>query len=35
LSLPRLIDRLIELALEDHDARSRLKYSYLPDSKRL
>jgi D-alanine-D-alanine ligase len=30
LPLPRLIDRLIELALEEHDARSRLKYNYTP-----
>jgi D-alanine-D-alanine ligase len=30
LKLPRLIDRLIELALEDHRARARLSYTYMP-----
>ncbi|MGH7934329.1 MAG: D-alanine--D-alanine ligase family protein [Candidatus Binataceae bacterium] len=30
LALPRLIDRLIELALEEHRARARLKYTYQP-----
>ena len=28
--LPKLIDRLIELALEDHQQRSGLKFTYLP-----
>jgi D-alanine-D-alanine ligase len=28
--LPKLIDRLIELALDDHRARSRLKFTYQP-----
>jgi D-alanine-D-alanine ligase len=30
LPLPKLIDRLIELALEDHRERSRLKFTYQP-----
>jgi D-alanine-D-alanine ligase len=30
LPLPRLIDRLIELALEEHRERSRLKFTYQP-----
>jgi len=30
LPLPRLVDRLIELALEDHRERARLKYTYVP-----
>jgi hypothetical protein len=28
--LPELIDRLIELALEDHRERSALKFTYQP-----
>jgi D-alanine-D-alanine ligase len=28
--LPELIDRLIELALEDHRERSNLKFTYQP-----
>jgi D-alanine-D-alanine ligase len=32
LPLPRLIDRLVELALEHHRARARLKYIYDPKS---
>jgi hypothetical protein len=30
LRLPRLIDRLIELALEEHRHRARLKFTYQP-----
>jgi D-alanine-D-alanine ligase len=30
LPLPRLIDRLIELAIEEHRERAKLQYSYLP-----
>ena len=30
LALPRLIDRLIDLALEDARDRSRLKFTYQP-----
>ncbi len=30
LPLPRLIDRLIELALEEHSERARLKFTYQP-----
>jgi D-alanine-D-alanine ligase len=30
VSLPRLIDRLIELALEEHRERARLKFTYQP-----
>lgn len=30
LPLPRLIDRLIELAIEEHREREQLQYSYLP-----
>ena len=30
LTLPRLIDRLIELALEEHHERARLKFTYQP-----
>jgi D-alanine-D-alanine ligase len=30
LPLPKLIDRLIELALEDYRERSRLKFTYQP-----
>jgi D-alanine-D-alanine ligase len=30
--LPRLVDRLIELALEEHQERARLKYIYSPPS---
>ncbi|MGH7841636.1 MAG: D-alanine--D-alanine ligase family protein [Candidatus Binataceae bacterium] len=30
LPLPRLVDRLIELALEDYRERARLKYTYTP-----
>jgi D-alanine-D-alanine ligase len=30
LSLPRLIDRLLELAIEEHDERARLRYTYSP-----
>lgn len=30
LPLPRLIDRLIELALEEHRQRARLKFTYQP-----
>lgn len=30
ISLPRLVDRLIELALEDYRERAQLKYSYAP-----
>lgn len=30
LPLPRLIDRLIELALEEHQQRARLKFTYQP-----
>jgi D-alanine-D-alanine ligase len=32
LGLPRLIDRLIELALEEHRERARLKFTYQPKS---
>lgn len=30
LALPRLVDRLIELALEEHRERARLRYTYAP-----
>jgi D-alanine-D-alanine ligase len=32
VALPRLVDRLVELALEEHQERARLKYIYSPRS---
>jgi D-alanine-D-alanine ligase len=33
LPLPRLVERLIDLAIEDHRARAQLKYIYNPESR--